>query len=246
MPLDVLRAARRAISARKRFLKLFENIRPADKPGNAQHSYFVDLLEKMLSCLRSCAPVEQKANMAPQTASSEQSMIQLENSFAGLEVNELPDEESIPNTTADKPVSQTTYVLKQPCDSEDLDEEDVYIILCFHHELALIIDRLKNIWIDYRDGKVDIMTASVTTDMAFQLAAAKELEFNHLHPHCQGPEVAFRKFLDYYMKIQGLDAKSLSDIKVTLCQIAGFDKHFGKVSFTFWYFNNLLAEFSNL
>ena len=234
-----IRAARRAIAERKRFVRWFEDNCPGETKGNVQHSYFVELLENVLGCLNTCLPSQQEAAVV----SSQQDTGHMFNSFAALKVDELPDEEPEPSATIETAVPRKTCVLQPPSNPEDVEEDELYARLCFHDELYAIHKRLKAVWNDYKAKKVDLVTASLITNTAYLLAAIKEFEFDRHYPTCCGPVVAFRKFLHFYMRARGLDRDSTQDTTSACNELRDSNSGFGFATSIFMTMHSILEKF---
>ena len=86
-------------------------------------------------------------------------------------------EESIeqPDGEQQAPVESTgsVYQVEAIKDDKDAKAEQLFAIFCLFDDFARLRKFILDLWIDYALGRVDLITASVTTNSAFQVAARK-------------------------------------------------------------------------
>ncbi|KAK5125541.1 hypothetical protein LTR85_000652 [Meristemomyces frigidus] len=140
---DVIALRKQATDFFVRFTKSKSSA--AVQAANAGHRHFIAVLEEVLTILK---PEDDKQTELP-------------NMFEALTVEETLEvaeaNEPAPATDANQYELQTT--------GEDI----VFAILSFFKDVNEVREYLQGVWTDYRQGKVDVMSAAVTTDTAFVL-----------------------------------------------------------------------------
>lgn len=158
VPQVIAGAARRAISLRRRFARHLSR----DKG----HSHFIGVLERALQVLHVPDDVVSTSSVPSSSSSTEEAA----NRFSVLDLEEPLEDERGGKRTKIEATSEerTKYELEDDFDGKD----DVLMLICFCllNDLNNIRDFLKQTWADYQAGKVDLMSASVTTDTALVLA----------------------------------------------------------------------------
>lgn len=101
----------------------------------------------------------------PASAEGIDSFETIENRFAALEVE---DTEELDNSSTVSPESVArVYELETPKDKKVLEEERMFSIFCLLDDFWQLRDYVSTLWSDYKDEKIDLITASVTTNAAF-------------------------------------------------------------------------------
>lgn len=172
VPADIIRAGLRAVSARKRatahFVSKTADIETAK--SNDGHSYFTSVMEKVILTLqpRFAASFGGGTESDLKSSSTETSFESLANRFSALEVEEPSEQRaSEPPSPAPK-VAQRAYALEPPKEKKLVEEEMMFAIFCLLEDLQQLRHYVNTMWLDYRIGAVDLITASVTTNVAFQ------------------------------------------------------------------------------
>jgi hypothetical protein len=102
----------------------------------------------------------------------------LENSFAALEVEELSEMENLEaNAISAQTGSPQEYVLESPTLEKDKKSEKLFAIFCLFDDLDRLRKFLGDLWRSYKAGKVELITASVTTNTGIQLAIRTQTKF---------------------------------------------------------------------
>lgn len=204
VPADIIRAGLRAVSARKRSAAFFQNQTDTDDTetavGNEGHSYFISLMEQVLSALQPCFSIAAGAACTEPT-SSDNIFRTLENRFATLEVEEPVEPTTGP---APKPAAeQPLYELD--AQEANKDEERLFAIFCLFDDLARLRTFVRNLWEQFKLRKVDLITASVTTNTAFQLAIRAQDETLVDFPASADYQMVLGVIISYYAKMQKAD-----------------------------------------
>ncbi|KAL9620997.1 MAG: hypothetical protein Q9160_004515 [Pyrenula sp. 1 TL-2023] len=193
VPSNLFSAFGRAIGARKRCASWFQKQAKSDdtvRESNRMHSYFIGVLEKTLVALRPrCAPerLEDPLMKAAQdqSLSSEAPLpIELSNMFSALELEE-PSDPMQEMPTAAKAQSERSKSAKQNIalyevefEAEILQQEMFFAAYCLFADLNDIRTYIKGLWTEYDEGKVNLITASVTTHTAIELARRNQADFD--------------------------------------------------------------------
>lgn len=155
---SILSVVRCTIALRKRAASFFAKISPSKRTATSQdsnsgHRYFIKTLEEVLAIL------DPAKNSIPDDSGTES----LSNMFAALNVEEPEVEEVAPQSAArkSKPEPPVEYEL------ETDESEQVFAIFAFFQDINDIRDYVQELWVDYANGKLDVMSAAVTTDTAF-------------------------------------------------------------------------------
>ncbi|KGO37101.1 hypothetical protein PEX1_043610 [Penicillium expansum] len=181
-PVEVSRgfslALDRAISARREFRK--HGIEEEDEASQESHGFFVDVLERVRETLRPLIPKRQA-----DTPAVEKDEKSLANRFEHLELEEQ-SEAFLNAPDAPKPAAPEKFTdpsapdVKAEADLEaevDLDRRET--IFMFHllvQDANAFMDIIEETWRGYKVGRVDLVSASMTTNTAIDLLRRMEEE----------------------------------------------------------------------
>jgi hypothetical protein len=169
---------RSSISARKRCARWFQSNATDENAKNTTHNYFIDVLERVLQILYPSAP---EAELFSSPAAEE--ILDVARDFGILSIEESEVEAIKPDATSKSAVSMTTRPsastkpnpIEYEIEFEIGDNDETYFALfCFFTDLKAIRDFILNLWRDYRAGQIDLVTASLTTNLAFGLGQRAE------------------------------------------------------------------------
>ena len=118
------------------------------------------------------------------------------------ELNETAEASSPPEIPGTLPV---TTAPPRRYEVETDDEEIYFALYCFFDDLDRLRDFILDLWIDYKNRDLDLITASVTTNMAFQLVSRAEQDL-----------IATFPMLKSYEEISGV-------FYILMCQMRGQD-----------------------
>ena len=90
-----------------------------------------------------------------------------ENRFAALEIEESLVGEIEESSTVSPEPSAPIYELETPQDKKLLEDEKMFGIFCLLEDFWQLRDYVTMLWSEYKNGKIDLITASVTTNAAF-------------------------------------------------------------------------------
>jgi Family of unknown function (DUF6604) len=101
----------------------------------------------------------------------------LENLFAALDVEELAESYTMAtshNLSLSK--HQTSYEFKLAKGKKDAEQAKLFALFCLFEDLNRIRTSVSNVWKKYKEQEIDLITASVTTNTAIQLAIRVQSE----------------------------------------------------------------------
>ncbi|KIW75930.1 hypothetical protein Z517_10675 [Fonsecaea pedrosoi CBS 271.37] len=149
---------------------------PADQESDTRHSFFTLTLEDVREALgsRISSPAKNKNETAQHNTAEASAATNLTNMFSSLEVEE-PSEadqesplQSVPRAETAKP--QTRY----QAETFDDPEEASIMLMCLVTYFADIRDFVAETRLGYKEGLLDLVSASLTTDTARELARGLE------------------------------------------------------------------------
>jgi hypothetical protein len=193
VPQFILTLLRSAIALRKRCSDWFQSKATHEGAKNLTHSHFITVLERVLQILEPHSP----SKTITTSIEADSQVENMTNIFDVLNIEEDELNESVVTTP-------TTQIVGLPQDvasdipprryEVEADKEEVYFALyCFFDDLDRLRKFIYDLWSDYRVGKTDLITASVTTNMAINLVHRAEQEFITIFPK-----------LDSYDKMSGV------------------------------------------
>lgn len=185
VPLGFVGAINRAISVRR---KHREQVGGKDEKSDERHSFFIGILEHVHNVLRPRMPPEYVGGTEPSTRSADAST----NKFEGLEVEE-PSEQFLraPDISQanSKPADRAKYEVRQE------DSEDAYLVFSLiledYNKFRTLIHKT---WAGFKEGVFDLVSASIMTNTAIDLARRLEEDATPLFDKCEGSERMLQKF----------------------------------------------------
>lgn len=185
IPYEIIPAGLRTVSARKKQAALFEDITESEDEEMAQsnegHVYFISALEEVIITLQPCFSSTARASEDKPNAQPPANTIEdLQNRFAALEVEE-PTEDS--GEAAPSP--RVVYEVEPPKSEKEIKREKMFAIFCLFQDFDELQHLIEDMWYEFALGKLDLITASVTTKAAFQVATRMQDELTVLYPDCK-------------------------------------------------------------
>ncbi|KAI7787411.1 hypothetical protein LA080_016486 [Diaporthe eres] len=207
IPDSILAVARRAVTLRKHATLWF--LGNGNSASNKRHAHFVQVLEEI------CESLEWRTNDPSTKGSSDPSSATATpangktdadaagqawiNQFAVLSVEE--PEDILEQSDSSKQLARVEVVQEDDVDHKDPEQIHLshayFRAFCLFRDLHNMRDFMLQTWEEYRDNKLDLMTASVVTDTALQLARAAIEEL------VQDPSI-FPEFEDDEMALQSM------------------------------------------
>jgi hypothetical protein len=171
--------------------------------NNTTHAYFINVLERVLQILRPCSstPEEQSRSGGISSRMSEEEIIKVAGNFGilSIEEGELEQVNSDATLKSTLPTSSRPSVSKNvPFEYEievGIGNEEIYFaIFCLFTDLQAIRKFLLDLWRDYQSGQTDLVAASLTTNLAFDLVRRAEKDFSEEFP-------MFKSYMDIWLYI---------------------------------------------
>ncbi len=206
VPPMVLRAVLRTIRARKRCSAWFMRHSPGQKTKNDGHFHFANVLEDVLQALGPC--LNSKHSFMSENEGSK-SQVDINILLAAQDVEDRADTNSKP--AFPESVPSTFYILEIPKDDDSVNDERLFAIFCLFQDLNDIRSSVKRLWSDYKSQKIDLITASVTTNLGFDIARRTEEDFLSAYPQ-------FNDYNDVLMEILERIPSLKSDIKQSMSE----------------------------
>ncbi|KAE9364710.1 hypothetical protein N431DRAFT_520307 [Stipitochalara longipes BDJ] len=168
----------RTIRARKRCTVFFQTSGADDGQSTDSHLHFIGILEQALKILNLEAVVRHQTAKATPTGGGSSANDELSNRFGELEVEDIDDiiGDTLPppecNTKAKNSAKgQAVVVYEQETDPSI---NRVFRVFCFFEDLHRIEKFLRDTWTKYKLGELDLITAAMITDAAFDIAHCEE------------------------------------------------------------------------
>ncbi|KAE9381957.1 hypothetical protein N431DRAFT_491236 [Stipitochalara longipes BDJ] len=199
VPLVIQGVLRRAIRARKRCTLWFQQTtsngnKQEYEASNSSHEHFIDVLEETLKILEPCFDKSKPiASSAERTEpldglQAHDPISSLNNRFEKLAVEDTPDESldisvsEIAASTAVAAKSLQNKVLDIYELERSMEEELQFRVFCFFEDLHRVEDFLKETWQQFADGQIDLVSASLVTNVTLTLVRESEEAIKNLSP----------------------------------------------------------------
>ncbi|TGO53607.1 hypothetical protein BCON_0120g00040 [Botryotinia convoluta] len=172
LPQTVRKVLQRAIHARKRCADWFESSKFGNQSSNKGDQHFIGLLHS------SNTNVSCKASRKSQD--TESSWTETSNSFQHLGIEDCLEEDSeVENDQESSKPNTDTSDTSDTCELEEefLEMKMSLMIYYFFEDLHRIQDFLHGIWKRYKDKTLDLLSATLITNTAFELVCRSEQEF---------------------------------------------------------------------
>ena len=188
MSSGILRVVERAIDARQRCAAWFQKTGvEQDAASTERHLHFIHVLQSALGILKPCYATstpkrqaqtqEGKSRSSSSTASGIPSDT-LSNRFEALGVEDAEDVLDIDVVDCGALKAKSTSRKESSYEVFELDFDDeidiTFDIFCFFEDLHRIQDFVKETWKGYKAGKIDLLTATITTNAAIHLVRRAE------------------------------------------------------------------------
>ncbi|KAK2754671.1 hypothetical protein FQN54_006804 [Arachnomyces sp. PD_36] len=218
-PPFVLRAALSAIKARERCSAWFRKKSSNDEAlqrNNERHAHFISVLERVVEILKPCSAKGTEQELPKKSEAAVDSDLGETTTMFSLlqvEVPSIEDEDEVVQAptapTGQKPAKDkenAIYELDEP-------EDDVlpFVLFCFFEDVHHVGQIVRDIWAEYKAGKINLMTASVVTNTAIDLVRKTEDDMREAHPQFSAYWPIAEKMLGIIVSNQEADSSS-SDI----------------------------------
>ncbi|KAJ3154086.1 hypothetical protein HDU86_005011 [Geranomyces michiganensis] len=196
VPVYVVKIAERAVKVRKQCSEWFRRLLSKSrekKVHDAKHWHFIGVLESVVGMLR---PLCSAATDKPAAdVNDHEELAATANRFAALDIEGEEDLEDDDNeaTTTSLDVGKTN--VRKVYDVEEDDSEVLFTIYCLFMDLDNIRSFLQDTWTDYKAGKIDLITASVTTNTAVEMVRDIQNELASTHASISNYDTAQKLLL---------------------------------------------------
>ncbi|KAF7869865.1 hypothetical protein EAF04_004649 [Stromatinia cepivora] len=181
LPQTVRKVLKRAIHARQRCADWFQISKVENQYSNEGHQHFITILEQTLSILDRQKNKNSSSNNADnnlttkstsKTSDAESSWVEITNRFQKLSTEDVLDADGKDDGSEVTVDMSTTYELED----ESIEMRMSLMIFHFFEDLHRIQDFLHGIWKSYKNGKLDLVSASLITNLAFEVVRRNEEE----------------------------------------------------------------------
>jgi hypothetical protein len=175
------------------------------------HMHFIENLEEIINILvpdssnkSKEVKTEKPVRPKPKTRPKKHDFSGLSNRFSNLDVEDTKDIADASNTI--QSLSSTTTMTKSTqkktpvtaIEIYELEYDDTYdhIFEVFRpfEDLHCLQDFLNETWRQYKRGEIDLLTASLATNAAFDIIRREEEVGRHLFPSSSGEDLSYRNF----------------------------------------------------
>ncbi|WVW86532.1 hypothetical protein I302_108581 [Kwoniella bestiolae CBS 10118] len=161
IPSELMQLLDRCIQLRYSCLRWFSKIPNA---STSSHAYFIDVLIDVYNIF------DEHKKQDPSVTTTSHAPRSSTNRFAELEREELDDVEDLPDIfLPEPPRPSSTAPVHIRCAPELSQEEAVIRVLAYYEDMHDIRGEIISIWERYKSGKLDLITAAVTTNTALEL-----------------------------------------------------------------------------
>ncbi|TVY78229.1 hypothetical protein LSUE1_G004193 [Lachnellula suecica] len=179
VPVWVTSMVAEVISARKKSARWFsrqagDTISSDFEQSNQGHQHFIEVLENIQSILTKLQGPNAKSAAVQDDLDDKDPLDRISNMFHALEIE--PDTEHTltePEPSKPKPQKPNTNVVFE---EERSVEESLWLIYCFFEDFNIAREHLKDLWTTYKHGSLDLTTAALSTNTAFELFKRAEDE----------------------------------------------------------------------
>jgi hypothetical protein len=231
IPDAILKVTQRAIQARRRLHAWFQETGVDNGHSDEGHMHFIEKLEEIINILvpdssnkSKEVKTEKPVPPKPKTRSKKHDFSGLNNRFSNLDVEDTEDIADASNTF--QSLSSTTIVTQSeqkktpdtPVEVYELEYDDTYDrifeVFCFFEDLHRLQDFLNETWRQYKRGEIDLLTASLTTNAAFDIIRREEEEVaRHLFPSSSDENLSYRNFAACIFFTESLPLRLETSIK---------------------------------
>ena len=185
VPQVIVGLIRSAITLRKRCADWFQgNIANEEVTAdNSKHTHFIGVLERVLNILEPNSSSGSTDSAQPtHTQSSARTQTELDtltNIYDVLSIDDYDDCATMPETAAVAENVASRQTTPQPprrksYEMETTDDEILLAYFCFFSDLNELRKAIQTLWLRYKDRSLDLMTVSVTTNIAINLVRLAE------------------------------------------------------------------------
>ena len=228
IPENVIKLASQVVDLRRGFSRFYEKqANDSTRTADLKHAHFVSTLEEVINILRSpssvpsdnaeiaSTPINNVNTSQPSTDPISNGTEMLSNQFDHLELeepieiddalpalsNEMPTTGAAANQTTEKASHRVEY---QSADEDELGEK-YFAMYCLFTDLHGLRSFIGRTWDDYSVGRIDLMTASILTNTAFDLVRRMEIKFFAAMPEFESAQKLIQFFMVFISILRGVD-----------------------------------------
>ncbi|TGO38949.1 hypothetical protein BHYA_0064g00450 [Botrytis hyacinthi] len=183
LPQTIRKVLQRAIRARKRCANWFESSKFGNQSSNRGHQHFIELLQDILSALDQGRNDRSHPNStivpcktSRKSQDTESPWTEISNSFQNLDVEDCLEEDSEVENDEELPEPNADTLDTCDLEEESLEMKMSMMIFYFFEDLHRIQNFLHGTWKRYKDKTLDLLSATLITNTAFELVRRSEQE----------------------------------------------------------------------
>ena len=230
VPESVIKLASQVVDLRRGFSRFYEKqATDSTRTANLKHAHFISTLEEVISILK--PPFSGASNHAENASNSinngntakagtdgiNNGAEMLSNQFDHLELEEPIDiDDALPalstttptiRTPANKTDEKVSHRVEYQSDNNEDDEEKYFAMYCLFTDLHGLRTFISRTWYDYSDGRVDLMTASILANTAFDLVRRMETKFFAALPEFESAQKLIQFFMLFISILRGVNPR---------------------------------------
>ena len=230
VPESVIKLASQVVDLRRGFSRFYEKqATDSTRTADLKHAHFVSTLEEVINILRppssaasdnaenASTPINNGNTSKHSTDRISNGTEMLSNQFDHLELEEpIEIDDALPALSTEMPTTGATAgqtdekashrVEYQSADEED-DEEKYFAMYCLFTDLHGLRNFIGRTWDDYSDGRIDLMTASILTNTAFDLVRRMEIKFFAALPEFESAQKLIQFFILFISILRGVNPR---------------------------------------
>jgi hypothetical protein len=231
IPDAILKITQRGIQARRRCHGWFHDTGIDNGHSNEGHLKFIEVLEAAIKILLRGSgnkseevKIEKPILLKPKARSKKHDFSGLSNRFSNLEVEDTEDivdtSKTLQSLSSAAAVAKSAQK-KTPTPAVEIYElesddtyERIFDVYCFFEDLHRLQDFLNETWRQYKRGEIDLLTASLTTNAAFDIIRREEAEVaKYLFPSSSGEDLSYRNLAACIFYAESLPLRLETSIK---------------------------------
>ncbi|TEY82776.1 hypothetical protein BOTCAL_0027g00140 [Botryotinia calthae] len=185
LPKKIRKVLQRAIDARKPCADWFESSKFVSQYSNKGHQHFIGLLQEILCALdqgRNDRSHPDTTDFPCKTSGksqfTESSWTETSNRFQNLDIEDCSKDSKVEDDEESSEPNTDTLGTSDTCELEEesLEMKMSMMVFYFFEDLHRIQDFLHGTWEKYKDKKLDLLSATLITNTAFEIVRRSEQE----------------------------------------------------------------------
>ena len=230
IPDSVIKLANQVIDLRRGFSRFYEKqATDLTRAAIFKHAHFVEILEEVIDILKAPSSAGTKDSVIASTPAKIEHTVKtakdcgsgdsdvLSNQFNNLELEEpieLDDastpsniELSTNHATTTKTNSESSLQVEYQPDNDENGEETYFAMYCLFADLRRLRIMIGRTWEDYSKGEIDLMSASILTNTAFDLVRRTEASFFDALPDFESAQKLIQTFMLFICISRGVNPR---------------------------------------